>query len=442
MSEPAENAAKFPLQISEESLIKLAIASDQPALTGRPQASPGALIERYRRELFMISPEHSSQVETPAFVIDERVIARRLGEAAALREATGCKILYTLKPLAFDFVLELMPAAVDGFAVSSLFEAKLARSIVEPGAGSIHITTPGIRPADVPELVELCDMVTFNSIGQLERFGGVIAERSNIGLRVNPGFSSVKDPRYNPCRKSSKLGVPLAALRTAIKSRPELFEGIGGLHFHTNCDGESFAPLWKTAEALEAALGRTLGSLQWINFGGGYLLEAKRARAFEKAVALFRDRHGLEVYFEPGATFVRDAGFIITEVIDLFRSDGRTVAVLDTTINHFPEVFEYQFEPEVIGDSDSGEHEYLLAGSSCLAGDLLGLYGFDEPLEIGSRLILPEMGAYTMVKAHMFNGINLPSIYSVTADGSLVERRRFTFDDFHSRWGATRHAAV
>ena len=125
-------------------------------------------------------------------------------------------------------------------------------------------------------------------------------------------------------------------------------------------------------------------------------------------------------------------------MIDLFRSEGKSIAVLDTTVNHVPEIFEYQFEPDIVGHDDDGEYEYLLAGSSCLAGDVMGEYAFAGRLRVGSRVVLTNVGAYAMVKAHMFNGINLPTIYSVTPNGELALRRRFTYEDFVSRFGACR----
>jgi carboxynorspermidine decarboxylase len=148
------------------------------------------------------------------------------------------------------------------------------------------------------------------------------------------------------------------------------------------------------------------------------------------------------VYIEPGAGLVREAGYLVATVIDLFKAEGRSIAVLDTTVNHVPEVFEYQFEPDVLGHDEEGDHEYILAGSSCLAGDLMGVYAFRRPLKIGAPVVLTNVGAYAIVKAHMFNGINLPAIYSVTPAGELVLRRRFTYDDYVSRFGACRDAAV
>jgi carboxynorspermidine decarboxylase len=172
--------------------------------------------------------------------------------------------------------------------------------------------------------------------------------------------------------------------------------------------------------------------------GGGYLYKADAdVDALCKAVAAVKRHNGVDVYVEPGATMVRESGFIVSSVIDIFENDGKTIAILDTTVNHMPEVYEYQFEPDVLDHSDEGEFEYTLAGSSCLAGDIFGNYAFDEPLQVGSRVVFANQGAYTFVKAHMFNGINLPSIYARTPDAQFVLKRRFTYSDFTSRFGGT-----
>lgn len=384
----------------------------------------------------------TSAVETPAIVVDERAVLETAEIAARLREQTGCKVLYTLKPLACAFLLERLRPWVDGFAASSLFEARLARTACREGGG-VHLTTPGLRPSEIAELGALCDYLAFNSLSQLRRLSGALSRPSQCGLRVNPRLSLVDDDRYDPCRRHSKLGVPIGQVRKALDDAPGLLDGVRGLHFHTNCDADDFRPLRATVRRIEKRLGDWLPRLEWINLGGGYLLDAATDTApIVEAIERLKTGYGLEVFIEPGAAFVRHAGFLVTEVIDLFRSSGKTVAVLDTTINHWPEIFEYQFEPDILGHDDEGEHEYLLAGSSCLAGDVLGEYAFEEPLKIGSRVVLPDFGAYTLVKAHMFNGINLPTVYSVTPEGTLVLRRRFTYDDYSSRTGVPTDASV
>jgi carboxynorspermidine decarboxylase len=383
-----------------------------------------------------------SEVETPAFVIDERRLERGLKIAVRLRDTCGFKLLYALKPLTFEFVLELMMGSVDGFATSSLFEARMARAAI--GAhGSVHVTTPGFRAQEIGELSQLCDAVTFNSLPQWRRFASEIDRDSQVGLRVNPGLSFVGDPRYDPCRRHSKLGVDIDRLAAKWRKHPALFDRLRGLLVHTNCDSPSFEPLYRTVLQLDEKLGSLLSHIQWINLGGGYLFRpGERADLLADAVRLLQSRHGLDVYLEPGASLVRQAGFLVASVIDRFRSGGKSIAVLDTTVNHMPEMFEYQCEPDVIGHDDDADHEYQLVGSSCLAGDIMGDYGFHRPLFVGSRVVFTNIGAYAMVKAHMFNGINLPTVYSVMPAGELVLRRRFTYEDFLSRFGACRDAAV
>jgi carboxynorspermidine decarboxylase len=389
-----------------------------------------------------LSPRVIRSVSTPAFVLNERQLLRDLESAVKLRDRCGCKVLYALKPLTCEFVLELMTASVDGFATSSLFESRLAREVIG-SRGTVALTTPGLRDDELPELAELCDFVSLNSLSQLRRFARSLEKPAQVGLRVNPQLSLVSDPRYDPCRPQSKLGVPLELLARRWSREPELFERVSGLLFHNNCDSTTFEPLHRTVMRLVSVLGERLGTLSWINLGGGYLLDEPEGLALlAEAVGLLRSRFGLSVYFEPGAALVRAAGYVVTSVVDLFRSRGSTTAVLDTTVNHVPEVFEYQFEPDVQGHDDAGEYEYILAGSSCLAGDVLGVYAFDSPLSIGSRVAISNVGAYSLVKAHMFNGINLPSIYSVSPSGELILRRRFTYEDYLSRFGACRDAAV
>jgi carboxynorspermidine decarboxylase len=381
-------------------------------------------------------------VETPAFVIDERAIVEAAHRGSQIARQCGFRLLYALKPLPDARVLSLMAPWLDGFSAGSTFEARLARSVLGE-SGPVHVTSPGIRERDVDELADLCDHVALNSLSQLHRLGPALRRPGQLGLRINPQLSLVDDERYDPCRRHSKLGVPLDALLARLARDPGLLDGVRGLLVHSHCDSPDFAPLLRTVRHIEDALGDRLDRLDWINLGGGYLLgPAADVSALREAVSRLRDGHGLTVFIEPGAALVRAAGFLVAEVIDLFRSQGKRVAVLDTTVNHFPEAFEYPFEPDVPGHDDRAEHEYLLAGCSCLAGDVLGEYGFDRPLGIGSRVALPDLGAYSFVKAHMFNGINLPAVYTVRQDGKPALRRRFHYQDFLSRFGASCDAAV
>ena len=343
-----------------------------------------------------------------------------------------------------------MAPELDGFSVSSLFEARLAQASLKdrPNGhrGAVHLTTPGVKESEIDEIGGLCDFVSFNSLGQWDRYRDRIKGMASCGLRVNPQMSFADDERYDPCRPHSKLGVPLLDMVAAFDREPERFDGLTGVLFHSNCDSTDFTELLETVKLVCAQAAPVLARLRWINLGGGYLFdEDSDYRPFIEAVSLLRRQAGasgprLDVFFEPGSALVRSAGYIVSTVLDVFPSDGKQIAVLDTTVNHMPEVLEYGFRPDVIGHDDDAAHEYLLAGSTCLAGDLFGSYRFERVLGVGDRVFFNNAGSYTMTKAHSFNGIGLPSVYALPPSGAPVLKSRFTYDHFAARWGAGPHA--
>lgn len=377
----------------------------------------------------------SNHIATPAFVYDELAIDRLLDQVDQIRAACSCRVLFSLKPFSFVDVLSRMASRLDGFAVSSLFEARLARRVTGD-RGSIHITTPGIRREEVDEIGYLCDYVAFNSLSQWDMYHERLSGRASCGLRVNPQLSFVEDDRYNPCRPNSKLGVPLVDLVAPRYNRGGL-SGLEGLQVHSNCESTRFNEIHATVMRLHAQLGELLQRVKWINLGGGYLFDGSEdVPALYEAVEFLRSNYGLQVFIEPGAALIQSAGYIVSSVLDVFPSEGKRIAVLDTTVNHMPEVFEYGYEPDIVGHHDDAPYEYLLAGCTCLAGDIFGEYRFDQPLEVGAKVVFSNAGAYTLSKAHMFNGVNLPTVYAITEAGDLVLKKRFTYADFVGKWGA------
>lgn len=375
-------------------------------------------------------------VKTPAFVYDESALSSALSYLAGLRTQAGCKLLYSLKSFALPEGLRLIAKTVDGFSASSYFEAKLARDIINH-EGTVHFTTPGLRSDEIGQISSLCDFISFNSLSQWRRLRNRAMLDTSLGLRINPQISAVQDERYDPCRRHSKLGVPLDQFADIIRKDPEEFNKIAGLHFHANSESRSAVPLLAGVKQIDAVAGSLLNRIEWINLGGGYLYEEIASlEPFYEAVDLLKSKYDLDVYIEPGEAIVGRAGCFVSSVVDVFDNDVKKIAVLDTTVNHMPEVFEFQYQPILRGHSEGGQYEYLLAGSTCLAGDLFGEYRFDHALEVGSRVVFENMGAYTLVKAHMFNGVNLPRIYARTEDGELVLRKEFSYEDFVGRWRA------
>ncbi len=372
---------------------------------------------------------------TPSFVCDESDIALMCEKLKKLCYESNVNQLFPLKCHSISSSLICIAEYVAGFAVSSLFEAKLAKELVV--GKKIHFTSPGLREDELEQLLSLCDGISFNSLSQWNRSKSLAIGKVTCGLRINTQLPIVKDDRYNPCRKHSRLGISLEELKKTIVLSPGILEGIDGLHFHTNCDSSDWSPLLQTIQHLDENIPYLLQRCKWINLGGGYILEENTdISPFHDAVKLLQDKYSLEVIIEPGATVVRDACYLVAQVVDILSSDGMQIAVLDTTVNHMPEVFEYQFTPDVVGDTEDGQFSYILAGSTCLAGDVFGEYGFDKALEVGSRIVFSGVGAYTQVKSHMFNGINLPAIYALSADGKLNLEKEYSYEDFKSRCGA------
>lgn len=370
---------------------------------------------------------------SPAFIYDENRIMNCLSPLMQAGFSAKCKILFPLKSFCITDALHIIAPEVDGFSASSVFEAKLARTLLK-GGKLVHFTTPGFKPEEFYEISKLSDYISFNSFSQLKRFSdGKYGSRS-CGLRINPQLSFIYDSRYNPCRRHSKLGVPLNQFSKLWQNKSEILKEIDGIFFHTNCDSKNLEELSKTVLHIDEKLPGLLEQINWINLGGGYLFDSiEDLNPLMETVTLLKAKYNLDVFFEPGKAIVGTAGYIVSTVLDIFESEGKKIAVVDTTVNHMPEVFEYQFEPDVVGHVDAAPHNYILAGCTCLAGDRFGQYSFLEPLEIGSRVIFENVGAYTLVKSHMFNGVNLPDIYSYTKNGELKLIKQFTYDDFLAR---------
>ena len=379
----------------------------------------------------------TNDLETPAFVTDEGVLQRDLALLRRVADRAGCKLLYSPKASVLSSVLQIVASRVDGFACSSPYELRLLAPLCH-GTRSLHLVSPLIRAETVAEFGGRLDYLTVNSLSQWDGLRAGVSPRTRVGLRLNPQLSFVRDARYDPCRQQSKLGVPLRELAERAAMDAAVLHGITGLHFHTNCEAVDFAELLVTARHIQTAIPGILRQLDWINIGGGYLFnQGSDYTDFHQAVAIFREGFGLEVFMEPGAAAVQRCGTIEATVHDIFPSDDTLIAILDTTVNHMPEVFEFQFEPDVLGHIDGGLHSYVLAGCTCMAGDVFGHYSFDQPLAVGSRLLFLNMGAYTMAKANRFNGVALPTIYRRRPDGSLEQAGADRFEAFARQTGET-----
>ncbi len=395
----------------------------------------------------MTRPEHhrshpntevDNEVDTPALVWDLDVLDGRVRALRGFADAHASTLYFSVKASGVIAVLNRIAPMVAGFSCSSPFEAQLARDIIGPSS-VVSMTSPALTHAQCSVINQTCDHVSFNSLSQMERVAPALAPSVEQGIRINPGFSIVEDPRYDPARENSKLGIPIDQLLAAYEGNPGKFTGISGVHIHTACGNRTFNRLIQTMELIEAKIPALLQQVRWFNLGGGYAFDkVLKSTAFGEAVARLRSHFDMDVIIEPGTSMVQNAARVVTSVVDIFKTKTAIHAVLDTSVNHMPEVFAYQFQPPVRSARRDAGHTYILSGATCLAGDIFGTYSFDRPLTIGQRLAIEKAGAYTHGQSHWFNGINLPAIYSHSVAGGLSCEREFTFEDFASRCGSTR----
>ena len=374
--------------------------------------------------------ERMDRLPTPCYLVDESLIRRNLEILAGVKERTGCKILLAQKAFSMYALYPLIGKYLDGATASGLFEARLGRE--EMGKEN-HIFSPAYREDEFDEITGLCDHIIFNSFAQLEKFGSqALAAGREIGLRINPECSTQDHAIYDPCSPGSRLGV------TAENFRPELLQGVSGLHFHTLCEQDADA-LAQTLEAVEARFGEYLPQMKWLNFGGGHHITRADydIDLLCSLISRIREKYSVQVYLEPGEAVALNAGFLITTVLDTVHN-GMDIAILDSSAAcHMPDVLEMPYRPPLLDSGKAGErpYTYRLTGPTCLAGDVIGDYSFDAPLAPGDRLIFGDMAIYTMVKNNTFNGMNLPAIVLRHEDGSDQILRTFGYEDFKCRLG-------
>jgi len=367
---------------------------------------------------------------TPCYVLDETILMQNLGVLDSVQERTGCKIIMALKGFAMFAVFPLIRRHLCGVAASSLHEARLG---YEEFGKEVHVFAAAFKEPEFAELLSYSSHLVFNSFSQWNRFRPQVAGSKNqfsCGIRVNPEHSEVKVALYDPCAPFSRLGI------TRENFQANQLDGITGLHFHTLCELNADS-LARTLTVFEDKFGGIIERMQWVNFGGGHHITRPDydVDLLCGLITEFRERHPVEVYLEPGEAVVLNAGFLVTSVLDIIHNQMDLAIVDASAAAHTPDVLEMPYRPDIEGAGKSGEHPYTyrLGGLTCLAGDVFGDYAFPEPLRIGSRLIFTDMAHYTMVKNNTFNGVGLPSIAILDAQGKIRVVRRFGYEDYRNR---------
>ena len=387
-----------------------------------------------------LTDEALASLPTPCYLLDEAQLRRNGEILLGVQQRTGCRILLAQKAFSNFNVYPVLAPYLAGTEASGLYESRLGRE--ELPEKENHVFCAAYRADEFEELLQYADHIVFNSPSQLAKFGPAAkAAGKSIGLRINPECSTQEGHEiYDPCAPGSRLGTTRAQWDAAVAAHPELPALLDGLHFHTLCEQDADA-LAVTLAAVEEKFADLLPKMQWLNFGGGHHITRPGydLATLESCILSVRQKYGVQVYLEPGEAWALNAGYLVTTVLDTLHNGDTSLAILDMSAAcHTPDVIEMPYRPPLLDAGEAGEKACTvrLGGPTCLAGDIVGDYSFDVPLTEGDKLIFGDMAIYTTCKNNTFNGMPLPPIWLLGADGSCRELVHFGYQDFKMRLGA------
>jgi carboxynorspermidine decarboxylase len=367
---------------------------------------------------------------SPCYLLDAAKLRQNLQLIDQVQQQSGCRIILALKGFAMWSAFPMVREYLAGCSASSYNEARLAKTHF---GGDVHLYAPAYSPAEFNDLLPLAERISFNSLSQWQRFGNLaLAAGKSCGLRINPAIDEVTTDLYNPCHSQSRLGISIEEAATGIPP------GIEGLHVHALCESDADATS-RLIQAVEEKFGHWLANLKWCNLGGGHLMTRKGYDVNGLIATLkgFKQRHpNLDIVLEPGSAIAWDTGPLISTVLDLIERGGISIALLDVSATaHMPDVLEMPYRAVVRdgGEAGSRPYTYRLTGPTCLAGDIIGDYAFDRPLQLGDQVIFEDMIHYTMVKTTQFNGVLHPAIAIRREQGNIEIIRTFNYRDYECR---------
>lgn len=376
-----------------------------------------------------------NKLNTPYYLCDESLLKNNLEILNYVQEQSGAKIILALKGFAMWSTFPLVKQYLKGCTASGLHEALLAREEFAKDDSSleVHTYSPAFKDEDIDEIAKTSNHIVFNSRNQLFRFKDRVKKINphvSLSLRINPEHSSSPKEIYNPCGVYSRLGTTLENFDE------EVLKYVDGLNFHALCEQQVDA-LEEVLKAFEEKFSKYFKGLKYINFGGGHHI-TKKGYDVDKLIKIikeFRTKYSVDVYLEPGEAVGWETGVLVSSVLDIVHN-GMDLAILDTSAEaHMPDTLAMPYRADVRGSGEAGEKKYTyrLGGNTCLAGDIMGDYSFDKPLNIGDKIIFEDQIHYTFVKNTTFNGIKLPSLVILREDKTVDLIKEFGYEDYKGR---------
>ncbi len=384
-----------------------------------------------------LTKEHIEKMPSPSFVVSELLLRKNLEILKSIADTSGAKILLALKAFSMHSLGSIVSEYLNGVCASGIWEAKLGQEFFQ---GEIHSYSPAYKVDEFIELSEISDHLSLNSISQWDSLSPFFVENCSYGLRINPEISQADVELYDPCSPKSRLGVLRSDFDDLLEGQAfdesDQFKKLEGLHFHALCE-QGANELKKILDKVSHEWADVLSKVQYVNFGGGHHITHDHydRDLLIQVIQDFSKLHQVEVYLEPGEAIAVHSGWLVSEVLDVIENERGNVIVDVSATCHMPDILEMPYRPGIIGGYLPGEKEYSyrIGGVSCLAGDVMGEWSFDHPLNVGDIIIFDDMLHYTMVKSTTFNGVKHPAIVLLNKDDSIEVLREFTYSDFKNK---------
>ena len=370
-----------------------------------------------------------NNIPSPCFVLEKKFLLKNLEKIKQVAEIAEIEIIMALKAFSMWNVFPIISKYINSASASSLNEARLIYDEMHIFA---HTYSPAFKESEFNEILNYSSHIIFNSMNQFNQFYKKAKEQNKeIGIRINPEYSSVSTSLYNACTPGSRFGI-------SAENLPEkLPEEVNGFHFHALCESDSYA-LADVLKVIEQKYGKYFYQIKWLNLGGGHLITKKgyNIEHLIKTLVNFKKKHNLKIILEPGSAFTWETGFLKSTIIDVVENKNIKTAILDVSFTaHMPDCLEMPYKPAIRGAIETNKNfpTYRMGGNSCLSGDFVGDWSFEKELQIGDTIIFEDMIHYTTVKTTTFNGVQHPSIGILESDGNFKLIKEFTHLDYKNR---------
>ena len=360
-------------------------------------------------------------VNTPYYLIDESKLQKNLETIDFIRKNSGAKFVLALKCFATWATFPQMQPFLDGTTSSSLYEAKLG---YEEFGKEVHAYSTAFSQQDIFELKDFADKVIFNSISQLQRFHTYLPH-TKLGLRINPQVSYSHYDLANPARPHSRLG------ETDKEKIEQVVDLLNGVMLHYNCENEDFDNFVDLLDKIIQRYKSLFLKLDWLSLGGGITFTAPNypLQKFSDKLKQVSEELSLQIYLEPGDAVITQTTNLVVEVLDIVHNQI-DIAIVNTSVQaHMPDLLIYN-DSAKIDFPKAGNYRYMLTGKSCLAGDIFGIFCFEQQLQIGDKIYIANAGGYTMVENNWFNGLKKPAIVLKKLNGEYHTIKEFSYSDY------------